>query len=154
MTTEDEQAVRALYQGLIDSWNRKDAQAFAGVFRDDCLCVGFDGTEYTSRPELEKALGAIFEDHPVATYVCHVRQLVPINEHAVLLRAAAGMIPPGKTELMPERNAIQVMTASNDSGRWRAVSYQNTPAHFDGRPDAAKRLIAELEAARGTKRTH
>lgn len=45
----DEGDVRALYQRLIGSWNRRDALAFAALFDQHANVIGFNGSMITGR---------------------------------------------------------------------------------------------------------
>jgi uncharacterized protein (TIGR02246 family) len=72
-----------------------------------------------------------------------VRQL---GNDVALLRAAAGMIPPGKTELEPSRHTWQTIVASRRDGDWKVVLFQNTPAQFHGRPEEVERFTEALRA--------
>jgi uncharacterized protein (TIGR02246 family) len=135
-----------LYFTLLDSWNRRDAKAYARLFSPDGNIVGFDGSTASSALEIEQHLAPIFADHPTARFVGKVRDVRQLGSDCVLLRAVAGMIPPGKTLIMPERNAIQTLVASRRGGDWQIELFQNTPARFDGRPEEAKKLTEELEA--------
>lgn len=56
------------------------------------------------------------------------------------------MKPPGKADLMPDRNAIQVLIVVTEGGTSRIAHFQNTPAKFDGRPELVTELTAELTA--------
>ena len=58
MNTADanEVQVRALYQRLLESWNRRDARDFAALFAEDAHVIGFDGSQMHGREEIE--LGA------------------------------------------------------------------------------------------------
>ena len=87
-----------------------------------------------------------------ATYVTRVREVRPLADGVTLLRAVAGMVPPGTPALKPERNAIQSLVAVLDEGVPRIALYQNTPARFDGRPELGERLTAELTAVHRTGR--
>lgn len=42
--TDDEAAIRSLYQQLMDGWNAASGYAFAAPFEEDGDLVGFDGT--------------------------------------------------------------------------------------------------------------
>jgi len=145
LATQDEIQVYELHKTLLQSWNDKDPSAFADHFAHECLCVGFDGTEYTTATEIEAGLAEIFRSHLVASYVSKVRSARRIDAVTVVLRAVAGMIPPGQNTLRTDRNAIQVMVTCVIEGRWRIVSFQNTPARFDGRPDDQRTLTRELQ---------
>ncbi len=72
--------------------------------------------------------------------------IMVLESDAVLLRANAGMVPPGKDEVNPERNAVQSLVAVRKSGNWEIALFQNTPAVYDGRPELAKKLTEELRA--------
>ena len=137
--------ISALYQRLLDSWNHRNAEDFAALFQDEAYCVGFDGSPMNSRAQIEKELRPIFADHPTAAYVARIRGVNLISPDVALLRAVAGMIPPGKSEIMPERNAIQTLVAARHGGQWRIALFQNTPARFDGRPGMAEALTIELQ---------
>src|SRR4029450_8104157 len=98
--------------------------------------VGFDGSVANGPQEIEALLKPIFADHPTARFVAKVREVRALGPDAALLRAVAGMIPPGKSEIMPERNAIQTLVASRDGkGFWRVEMFHTTPAAFHGRPE-------------------
>jgi uncharacterized protein (TIGR02246 family) len=72
------------------------------------------------------------------------RKVRPLGEEAGVLHAVAGMVRPGGAEIMPERNSIQAVVAHRVDGEWSVVLFQTTPARFDGRPELAERLTAEL----------
>ena len=139
-------AVRELYASLLRSWNNRDANQFAAHFMPDAICVGFDGTQYRSAEEIATELAKIFRDHPVAAYVWKVRDVKQLDDRTIVLHAVAGMLPPGSRSIKPERNVIHVLVAHRQADQWRIASYQNTPARYDGRPEAVEALTAELQA--------
>jgi uncharacterized protein (TIGR02246 family) len=141
---EVEEELRALYDRLIDGWNSGDAEAMASAVAPDGLLVGFDGSQMTGRDAVSEELGRIFADHETARYVVKVRSSVPLGDAAGLLHAVAGMVPPGGSELMPERNTIQTVVGRRDEEGWSAVLFQSTPARFVGRPELVEALTAEL----------
>ena len=143
----DQDDVRALYQQLLDAWNRRSAKGMAELFLRDAVVVGFDGSQMIGARAVEEELGRIFADHAPARYVGLVRSVrFPTSDTAVL-HAVAGMVPPGKRAIKPENNAVQILTAVKTDGRWAIAAYQNTPARFDGRPQLASQLTTELDAA-------
>ena len=144
----DEQPVRELYNALIAAWNSRDATGMASLYAPRGGQVGFDGSVFNTPAEIEAAMRPIFKDHPTARYVTIVREVRELGPGVVILRAAAGMVPPGETAIKPERNAIQTLVASrSDSGEWRVEMFQNTPAQFHGRPQESEALTRELQAA-------
>jgi uncharacterized protein (TIGR02246 family) len=141
----DEAAVAARYEELLEGWNDQDAGRFAAPFAENATVIGFDGSEQIGRASIASEMQQIFEDHQTATYVAKVRAVDLLGPDVAVLRAAVGMIPPGKSELMPERNAHQTVVAVKQGQEWRILLFQNTPAQFDGRPELADQLTAELQ---------
>ena len=141
---EAERPVHELYRRLLEAWNAQDATAFAAGFAGDGCCVGFDGSTMVGPSENESALGGVFSDHETADYVALVREVRLVEPDTALLRAEVGMVPPGETDLSPDRNAIQSVVAHREDDRWRIELFQNTPARFDGRPEVAEALTQEL----------
>jgi uncharacterized protein (TIGR02246 family) len=140
-------AVKDLHRALLEAWNRRDAAAMAALCSDDCAMVGFDGSQMNGRQEIEAVLRPIFADHPTAAYVFIVRRVWMLGADAAALTAVAGMVPPGKHRVMPERHAVQSLAAARRQGHWQVALFQNTPATFDGRPALRDALTRELDAA-------
>lgn len=141
----EEELIRALHRNLLDAWNARSASDFAALFTEDGNLVGFDGSPLNGRVQIETELRRIFEDHLTAAYVAKVREVRFLNSETVILRAVAGMVPHGQTELNPATNAIQTLAAAKSNGPWHIALFQNTPAQFHGRPEEAQRLTEELK---------
>lgn len=148
MTDADRKEVEELHGAILDAWNRQDADAYATPFADDAIVVGFDGSEMHGRDDISEQLAAIFADHQVASYVRIVRRVREIGDRAALLHAVVGMVPRGGGDLIPDRNAVQLLLAVRTKEDWRAVAFQNTPARLGERPEALEALTDELRAAR------
>jgi hypothetical protein len=54
------------------------------------------------------------------------------------------MVPPGKNEINPERNAVQSLIAIKQDGDRKIALFQNTPAQFHGRPELVEGMTKEL----------
>ena len=65
--------VRALYRQLLESWNGRNAAAFAALFDAEGQAVGFDGTTHQGRAGIESDLSHIFMHHQTPAYVSIVR---------------------------------------------------------------------------------
>jgi uncharacterized protein (TIGR02246 family) len=144
MNTNRESEVESLYKALLDRWNHHDAAGFASLFDENGHTVGFDGSMYDGRAEIEASLRHIFEDHVTARYVAKVREVFFLSPEVAVLRAVSGLVPPGKTEINPATNAIQTLVAVLRDSRWQIAMFQNTPAQFHGRPQLAQQLTEEL----------
>ncbi|HEY3366744.1 MAG TPA: SgcJ/EcaC family oxidoreductase [Symbiobacteriaceae bacterium] len=140
----DEAEVRALYQQILTGWNQRSAIAMADPFAEDGEIVGFDGSQMTGRAEIAATLQQIFADHVTPGYVGKVRSVRFLGPEAAVLRAVAGMVPPGQSDIEPKLNTLHTLIAAKGDGKWRAVLFQSTPAQFHGRPDLVRELTEEL----------
>ncbi len=145
-SAEDE--IRALYHAMIDGWNRKSAEGFAAPFAEDGESIGFDGSQTVGQANIVSDLQRIFADHPTGTYVGKVKGVRPVAPHTAVLRAVAGVVPAGQSDLRPELNSIQTVVFAERDGQWRIVLLQNTPAQFHGRPELVDALTEELREVR------
>lgn len=133
-----------LYQNLMDSWNRRDAGAFAALFAEDGESIGFDGSQLIGQAEINATLQQIFTDHLTAPYVSKVKSLRFLSSEVAVLEAIVGMVPPGQTDLNPNLNALQTLVAVQRNGTWRITLFQNTPAQLHGRPELVEQMTDEL----------
>jgi uncharacterized protein (TIGR02246 family) len=138
--------VRSLYDELIRGWNARDGAAMAAPFADDGVVIGFDGSVHSGRETIATEMARIFADHETARYVVKVQGVRPLGSEAAVLRAIAGLIPPGQTQIRAETNSHQTLLAERRDGRWRIVLFQNTPAQFHGRPQLVEEMTRELQA--------
>lgn len=141
-----EAATRDLYERLITSWNKRNARDYALLFASNGSIVGFDGSQVNGQMEIGAHVSEIFSHHQTASYVTIVREVRSLGSEVTLLRANAGMVPPGKDDLDPELNAVQSMVAARKGDKWEIATIQNTPAAFHGRPDDSRKLTEELRA--------
>jgi uncharacterized protein (TIGR02246 family) len=143
-SARDEAAISALHHQLLECWNWRSAADFAALFTTDGNVIGFDGSQVNGRVEIESHLHSIFTDHEPAEYVGKIREVRLLAPDVAILRAVAGMVPPGQTDLDPAVNTIQTLVAVKRDEVWRIALYQNTPAQFHGRPDLSEALTQEL----------
>ncbi|MDQ2654469.1 MAG: SgcJ/EcaC family oxidoreductase [Chloroflexota bacterium] len=138
--------IEALYRRLLAAWNQRDAIVYAALFAEDGYVVGFDGSQMEGQAQIAGDLGGIFADHVTARYVAKVESVRFLAPQVAVLRARAGMVLPGQSDINPAANALQTLTAVNMDGEWRIAVFQNTPAQFHGRPALAEQMSAELRA--------
>ena len=145
-SADPERATRELYQRLIEAWNKRNARDYALLFASNGSIVGFDGSQVNGQLEIGAHLSEIVSHHQTAAYVTIVREVRPIGSDVAVLRANAGMVPPGKDDIDPELNAVQSVVAARKGGKWEIALFQNTPATFHDRPELSKKLSEELRA--------
>ena len=133
---------------LHERWNARDATGFAALFDDDGVSVGFDGSTEVGKRVIAGHLAAIFADHVPAHYVGRVDQVSQLGPEVAIVRAIAGMVPPDGGDLVPDRNVIQTIVATRAGDDWKIALLQNTPARFDGRPQAVEEMTAALRQLR------
>ncbi|HEX7211313.1 MAG TPA: SgcJ/EcaC family oxidoreductase [Propionibacteriaceae bacterium] len=141
-----ENAVTALYAKLIAGWNAKDGEAMAEPFAEDGTIIGFDGSISSGKETIGAEMSTIFGDHETARYVVKVQSVRPLGPQAMILRAIAGLVPPGQTAINSETNSHQTLIAEEQQGQWRIVLFQNTAAQFHGRPQLVEEMTRELQA--------
>ena len=139
-------ATRDLYDRLIEAWNKRNARDYALLFASNGSIVGFDGSQVNGQTEVGGHVSEIFSHHQTAFYVTIVRDVRTIASDVTLLRANAGMVPPGKDDINPDMNAVQSLVAARKGGKWEIALFQNTPAAYHERPDLSKKLTDELRA--------
>lgn len=137
-------ALVQLHADLLTAWNNQDASKMASLFIDNGVSIGFDGSQYQGKNEIETEIGKIFAHHQTADYVWGVKEVRLLHSDVGSLRAIVGMIPPGQQEINPAANAIQTITAIKEHDDWKIYLFQNTPAQFHGRPELVEELTKEL----------
>lgn len=136
----------AVYTALLQAWNDRNARRFADFFTADAVVIGFDGSLMHGRDDIVRQMASIFASHSTAAYVAAVRDVSIVRPGVALLRAAAGMVPPGGGALIDKVNAQQSVVIVDEGGATRVALFQNTPAAFHGRPQAVERMTDELTA--------
>lgn len=140
----NEQQIIAVYQQLLDAWNIQNARGMADLFTKDGEQIGFDGSQVIGQTEIFSHLSPIFEHHETARFVSKVKAVRFLSTDIAILRAIAGMITPGQSDINPNVNTHQTMVVIRAEGTWRIVLFQNTPAQFHGRPELVEQMTAEL----------
>jgi uncharacterized protein (TIGR02246 family) len=143
-TTSEDVEIRGLYQEILDGWNAHSGEAMGARFAEEAEVVGFDGSQMSGREAIIAEMERVFASHVTAAYVGKVRRVIALAPGAALLRAVAGMVPPGQDDINPAVNTIHSLVAAQRDGQWRVVLFQSTPAQFHGRPDLAEALTQEL----------
>lgn len=141
----DSIAVQSLYRQLLKSWNNQDARAMTDLFTYDGVSIGFDGSESNGSEEIFSHLHPIFEDHPTARFVFKITEVRFPSPQTAILRAIAGMIPRGSSDINPATNTLHTIIAIKTDSSWLIQLFQNTPAQFHGRPHLVERMTNELE---------
>ncbi|MGP4080697.1 SgcJ/EcaC family oxidoreductase [Pseudalkalibacillus sp. R45] len=143
---ESKELVEKVYEQLIEAWNNRDAERMASLFSENGESIGFDGSHSKGPEEIFSHLSPVFRDHPTAQFVSKVKDIRFLGESVAMLRAIAGMVPPGGSDIKPEVNAHHTLIVVHDNHKWHIELFQNTPAQFHGRPELVEQMTDELRA--------
>jgi len=131
--SNDEAAIRALYEQLMDGWNKGSGEAFAAPFAEVCDLVAFDGTHFTSRREIATFQQMLFDKwlkgSRLVGEVTRVRFLTP---DVAVMHAIGGTIMRGESKPAPTRDSIQTLVALRKNGEWKLAAFQNTRLRLMG----------------------
>lgn len=136
--------IQKLYHHLLDAWNNRNAHGMAELFTEDGESIGFDGSQSIGRMEIFSHLTPIFDHHPTAKFVSKVKSVRFLSTNIAILRAIAGMVPPGALDINPNVNTHHTLIAIHTEGNWQIQLFQNTPAQFHGRPELVEQMTEEL----------
>jgi uncharacterized protein (TIGR02246 family) len=95
-TVVDQAAILALYQQMIDGWNKGSGDAFAASFAEDGDLVGFDGTYLKGRQQI-----ALFHQQLFDTFVKgsrlvgKVRSVRFVTSDVAVMHAVGGTVMAG-----------------------------------------------------------
>lgn len=137
---------RELYSQLLEAWDKRNARNYALLFASDASLIGFDGSQVNGQLQIGAHVSEVFSHHQTPRYVGIVREVRSIAGDVALLRANAGLIPPGKDDIDPALNAVQSLLSVKKAGSWKIALFQNTPAQFHMQPEQSKALTEELRA--------
>lgn len=140
----NEQHIMALYHQLLDAWNHKNARGMADLFAEDGEQIGFDGSLAIGQAEIYSHVAPIFEHHETPRFVSKVKRIRFLSSDIAILRAIAGMVPPGQSDINPQVNTQHTLVAVRMEDKWRIALFQNTPAQFHGRSELVDQMTAEL----------
>ena len=123
----DDAAVRALYQQLMDGWNKGSGKAFASAFTEDGDLVAFDGTHFHGRAEIVPFHQELFDKWLKGSrLVGQVKDVRFLSPQIALMHAVGSTVMSGKSHPDPTRDSIQTLIAVQEAGEWRLAAFQNT----------------------------
>jgi uncharacterized protein (TIGR02246 family) len=129
-----EQAVRALYQQLMDGWNQGSGSAFAAAFTDDGDLVAFDGTHLEGREQIASFQQRLFDKYLKGTrLVGEVEGVRFLDPDTAVMHAVGNTIMRGRQQPARQRASIQTLIAVRRDREWRVAAFQNTRIRPMGR---------------------
>jgi uncharacterized protein (TIGR02246 family) len=117
--------ILTLYHEILKQWNKRSAVGMANLFDDDGDLIGFDGSTFHGKGEIEKHLSYIFANHSTPKYVGKMRSIRFLNPEVGILIAVGGLVKPDKNDISQELNAVQTLVAlKQGKEEWKIAIYQ------------------------------
>ena len=126
-STIDEASIRAIYNDLMDGWNKGDAEAFAAPFAEDSDLIAFDGSHFKGRHEIIAYQQPLFDKWLKGTrLVGEVKSVRFLAPDVAVFHAVGGTIMRNQSKPSPERDSIQTLVALKRGDTWQIAAFQNT----------------------------
>jgi uncharacterized protein (TIGR02246 family) len=157
-TVDDEDAIRAIHQRIIDAWNAGDGAAFAAQFTDDADFVAWEGTHLNGRREIasftQRILDTVVTGSRLEGEVMFVRLLSPA---LAVMHSVVRMAFRGQTATSPSRDSMELTVVTKRDGAWRGQGLLNARRltmdrqrlldDLDSLPAEAQREVSDLVAS-------
>lgn len=122
-----EDAVRLLFQRMLDAWNAGNAQAYAALFTEDAHYLAFDGVDQRGRAAIEAAHRPLFERYLKGSrLIGEIVDVRALADGVVLAHAIGSILDRGMQSPKPERLSSQTLVAVREEESWRFVAFHNT----------------------------
>lgn len=128
LPTDEQAAIAALPQRIVDAWAAHDADTFAEVFTEDGTMI-LPGLYRKGREEIRSFMAAAFAGPYKGTQVTgQPIELQLFNDGAAVLVTQGGVLAPGETVVSDERAIRASWVVVRRDGHWQLAVYQNSPA--------------------------
>jgi uncharacterized protein (TIGR02246 family) len=105
--SDNKNKILTLYHEILKQWNQLNAAGMANLFEDDGDLIGFDGSRFNGKGEIEKHLSYVFANYPTPKYVGKMRSVRFLNPEVGVLIAVGGLVEPDRHDICQELNAVQ-----------------------------------------------
>ena len=123
----DEQALYALFQQMIDGWNRGNGQAYAAPFTEDADYVIIDGSRSKGRATIAFGHQYIFDTFYKGTKMeGQVKDIRFLSSDIALLHAEGVLQLPEQAGGASEQPSMMTIVAIRQADRWGFTAFQNT----------------------------
>jgi uncharacterized protein (TIGR02246 family) len=133
-TSANAQALSALFQQMIDGWNRGDGQAYAAPFTEDADYVIVDGKHVKGREVIayghQYIFNTVFKGSRMKGQVKDIRFL---SADIALMHAEGVLQLSGQARTASEQHSTMTIVAIRQTDRWGFTAFHNTLV--EERPD-------------------
>jgi uncharacterized protein (TIGR02246 family) len=126
--SQDEAAIRQLFQNLVTSWNKGDGTAYASQFTEDSDYIAFDGTHLKGRKANAESHQKLFDTFLKGSTLEEQRitDLRFLTPDVALLHMVGTVKLSWQKKPAPGRSSIQTLIAVKQNGEWKFAAFQNT----------------------------
>lgn len=124
---EDETAIRAIVQGMMDAWNEHDAARFATPFAGDADYVIVDGRHIQGRAAIQDGHMTLFKGLYRDSYnEYRVEQIRLLRQDVAVAHVMAHLVfqLEGREQVGHARFSLVLL---KEADQWQVAAFQNTP---------------------------
>lgn len=126
--TNDQAAVAAVPQRVVDAWAKQDAEAFADVFTADGTMI-LPGLYLKGRDEIRAFMSNAFAGPYRNTRVTGKPLDLRVHGALGIVVTFGGVLAAGDAEVADARAIRATWVVVKDDGAWRLAAYQNSQAN-------------------------
>ncbi|GAB3694278.1 SgcJ/EcaC family oxidoreductase [Spirosoma flavus] len=127
--TDEETAIRQVFDNLAVAWNAGDANAFGQNLTDDCDYVTFAGQHIKGRQENEKIHDELFHSWALHGSTMHTGTSTPsisfLSETVALMHSTGTIKLRFQKEPPLDRLSIQTTVLIKENGTWKIRAFHN-----------------------------
>lgn len=155
---DDEAAIRAIPQQMIDAWNTGSGKGFAAPFAEQADFVAFEGTHLKGRNEIASFHQQLFDTSVKGTRLeGEVKFVHFLSPQLAVMHAVGRTMLPGELEPSPSRDSMQIFVVMKSDGVWHVEGLLNARRltlerqffldDLDLLPEKAQRQVVDLIAS-------
>ncbi len=126
MPSADEDAVRSLFEQMVEGWNEGSGEAFAAPFADMVDFIAFDGTHVTAKAQIASGHQELFDRWLKGSRLTGEASVRFLTGDVALVLGRGGTVMRGRARPAPERDSIQTLVAVRGADGWKLTSFHNT----------------------------
>ena len=126
ISNQEEIKIRALFEQMIEGWNKGSGKQFAAPFDEEAVFIAFDGSQTEGRAEIERTHQELFDKWLKGSrLVGEITNIRFLSADVALIHSTGGTILKDKDKPSPERDSIQTLVAVRKGSDWKFTAFHN-----------------------------
>jgi len=126
ISNQDEIRIRALFEQMLEGWNKGSGKLFAEPFEDEAIFIAFDGSQTKGRANIERGHQELFDKWLQGSQlVGEIINIRFLSADVALVHSTGNTILKGKEKPSPERESIQTLVAVRKDNDWKFTAFHN-----------------------------